>query len=158
MKVMNVLVLEGVFINNENRAQLSEALNEFAEENQHMIMFGDSLQERGSIGTVFSKLISEHIRTLKGQAMVDGVILNAETTVRDYGKRFCESLKSIEQVLGGVLDDVKEKGYESIQNLNTIKGRENRAFRDSLEETRGVLLQARKIFSEIEPLDLPVSS
>lgn len=158
MKVMNVLVLEGVFINNENRAQLSEALNEFAEENQHMIMFGDSLQERGSIGTVFSKLISEHIRTLKGQAMVDGVILNAETTVRDYGKRFCESLKSIEQVLSGVLDDVKEKGYESIQNLNTIKGRENRAFRDSLEETRGVLLQARKIFSEIEPLDLPVSS
>lgn len=155
MKVLNVLLLEGVFINNENRAQMSEAMNDFAEANQGMMMFADSLGERGSVGNIFSKLISEHIRTLKGQAMIDGVILNAETNVRDFGKKFCESLKMIELVLKGVLDDVKDKGFDSIQNLMTIKGRENRAFRDSLEETRGVLLQARRIFTEIEPLDLP---
>ena len=37
----------------------------------------------------------------------------------------------------------------------TIKGRENRAYRDNLQAEREVLLESHKILAEIEPLDLP---
>ena len=44
--------------------------------------------------------------------------------------------KGIERVLHGVLDEEKTKDYESIQNLLTIKGHDNSAYRDALRKTR----------------------
>lgn len=154
--VLNVLVLEGVFLNNDNRAEFSEAMNKFAEINHQVQLFGESLNEKGSVGSVFAKLIADHVRTLKGQNMVNSIILNAETSVRGWESSFCDCCRTIEKVLSGILDDEKtDKKYESIQNLMTIKGRENRAYRDNLQAEREVLLESHKILAEIEPLDLP---
>lgn len=156
MGVLNVLVLEGVFLNNDNRAEFSEAMNKFAEINHQVQLFGESLNEKGSVGSVFAKLIADHVRTLKGQNMVNSMILNAETSVRGWESSFCDCCRTIEKVLAGILDDEKtDKKYESIQNLMTIKGRENRAYRDNLQAEREVLLESRRILAEIEPLDLP---
>lgn len=156
MGVLNVLVLEGVFLNNDNRAEFSEAMNKFAEINHQVQLFGESLNEKGSVGSVFAKLIADHVRTLKGQNMVNSIILNAETSVRGWESSFCDCCRTIEKVLAGILDDEKtDKKYESIQNLMTIKGRENRAYRDNLQAEREVLLESHKILAEIEPLDLP---
>lgn len=154
--VLNVLVLEGVFLNNDNRAEFSEAMNKFAEINHQVQLFGESLNEKGSVGSVFAKLIADHVRTLKGQNMVNSMILNAETSVRGWESSFCDCCRTIEKVLAGILDDEKtDKKYESIQNLMTIRGRENRAYRDNLQAEREVLLESHKILAEIEPLDLP---
>lgn len=154
--VLNVLVLEGVFLNNDNRAEFSEAMNKFAEINHQVQLFGESLNEKGSVGSVFAKLIADHVRTLKGQNMVNSIILNAETSIRGWESSFCDCCRTIEKVLAGILDDEKtDKKYESIQNLMTIKGRENRAYRDNLQAERDVLLESRRILAEIEPLDLP---
>ena len=156
MSILNVIVLEGVFLNNENRAEFSEALNRFADVNHQVQLFGESLNEKGSVGSVFAKLISEHVRTLKGQNMVNSIILNAETSIRNWESAFCNCCRVIERVLCGILDEEKsDKKYESIQNLMTIKGRDNRAYRDSLQSERELLLECRKILAEIEPLDLP---
>ena len=156
MGVLNVLVLEGVFLNNDNRAEFSEAMNKFAEINHQVQLFGESLDEKGSVGSVFAKLIADHVRTLKGQNMVNSIILNAETSVRGWESSFCDCCRTIEKVLSGILDDEKtDKKYESIQNLMTIRGRENRAYRDNLQAEREVLLESHKILAEIEPLDLP---
>lgn len=156
MGVLNVLVLEGVFLNNDNRAEFSEAMNKFAEINHQVQLFGESLNEKGSVGSVFAKLIADHVRTLKGQNMVNSMILNAETSIRGWESSFCDCCRTIEKVLAGILDDEKtDKKYESIQNLMTIKGRENRAYRDNLQAEREVLLESRRILAEIEPLDLP---
>lgn len=156
MSVLNVLVLEGVFLNNDNRAEFSEAMNKFAEINHQVQLFGESLNEKGSVGSVFAKLIADHVRTLKGQNMVNSIILNAETSVRGWESSFCDCCRTIEKVLAGILDDEKtDKKYESIQNLMTIRGRENRAYRDNLQAEREVLLESHKILAEIEPLDLP---
>lgn len=156
MGVLNVLVLEGVFLNNDNRAEFSEAMNKFAEINHQVQLFGESLNEKGSVGSVFAKLIADHVRTLKGQNMVNSIILNAETSIRGWESSFCDCCRTIEKVLAGILDDEKtDKKYESIQNLMTIKGRENRAYRDNLQTEREVLLESRRILAEIEPLDLP---
>ena len=72
-----------------------------------------------------------------------------------YNQRFCDACRAIERVLHGVLDEEKTKDYESIQNLLTIKGHDNSAYRDALRKTRYILNSCRGILAEIEPLDLP---
>ncbi len=155
MNSLNVIILEGIFINNENRAELSEAVNDFSNINQEVMAFVESISERGQIGSTFYKLQEEHIRSLKGQAVVDNIILNAEMNMRTWEKLFCDSLRTVERVLHGILDETKEKGYDGIQNLMTIRGHDNHAYREKLAHTREILLEARKILAEIEPLDLP---
>ena len=156
MQVLNVLVLEGVFINNENRAELSEALNLFNDTNMDVTNFACSLKPDGSVGKVFQKQIDERVRTLKGQSLIDSVVNNAEASVRSWEMKFCDSVRTMERVFHGILDDDnKVKGYDSLQNLMTLKGRENREYRDNLAKVRESLNQCREILAEIEPLDMP---
>ena len=155
MYVLNTIVLEGIFLNKENRTELSEAVNDFVDANQQILSLADSLSENGSIGIVFEKLINEHVRTLKGQQNVDSIIMNSESSVRFCGQLFCSATRTIEKIFHGILDDEKTGDYESLQNLMTIKGRENHEFRDKMTEIRSILNISRSIFADIEPLDLP---
>ncbi len=156
LQVLNVITTDGIFISNDNRTEFSKAVNDFATVNQEVSLFVDSLEKHGSVGTVFDKLESEHVRTLKGQSLADSTLLSAEMNVRDYGTRFCEACRPMERVLHGILDEEnKPKGYSSLQNLASIKGRDNAAFRKSMAETLAVLENARSILTELEPLDLP---
>lgn len=155
MSVLNTIVIEGLFINKDNRNELSSAVNDFADANQQILVFVHSLGEDGAIGGMFARLVSEHIRTLKGQQNVDSVILNAESTVRFCGQQFCASTRTIEKIFHGIIDDEKDKDYESLQNFMTIKGRDNHRFREKMAEVRSLLNIARSILADIEPLDLP---
>jgi hypothetical protein len=155
MAVLNTLLLEGVFLNNENRAEFSEAVNDFAAVNQKIESFVDSLAPQGNIGAAFDKVASEHIRSLKGQSRIDSLILNAETGIHEIDISFCKQCRIIESIFHGILDAAKDSRYESIQNLMTIRGHENRAFRDKMAEVRNILKNAQELLADIEPLDLP---
>lgn len=155
MTVLNTVVIEGLFINKDNRNELSAAVNDFADANQQILVFARSLDNDGAVGGMFARLSDEHIRTLKGQQNVDSVILNAESTVRFCGRQFCSSARIIEKIFHGIMDDGKDKDYESLQNFMTIKGRDNHRFREKMAETRSLLNTARSILADIEPLDLP---
>jgi hypothetical protein len=155
MSVLTILMVEGAFINNENRTEFSEAVNDFAAANQKIESFVDSIAPEGNVGAAFDKIASEHIRSLKGQARIDSLILNAEAGIHEIDVSFCKQCRVIENIFHGILDAVKDKHYESIQNLMTIRGQENRAFRDKMAEVRNILKNAQQLLAEIEPLDLP---
>jgi len=155
MYVLNTIMLEGVFINSENRTEFSEAVNDFAAANQKIDQFVASLSPQGSLGTAFDKIASEHIRSLKGQARIDSLILNAETGIHEIDISFCKQCRIIENVFHGILDASKDSRYESLQNLMSIRGHENRAFRDKMAAARKTLRNAQQLLAEIEPLDLP---
>ena len=155
MSVLNIVILEGVFIKKENRTELSEAINDFVEVNQKTTDFIQSITEDGAVGSIIYKYINEHTHSIKAQQLISSMILNCENTIRTCGKVFCNCTRTIERIFHGILDDVKDKDYDSLQNLMTIRGIENRAFRDRMENVRDILNVIRSVFVEIEPLDLP---
>ncbi len=155
IQVLNSLILEGVFVNNDNRSELSEGMTMFSDVNQSVLDFSNSLSPGGTIGQQISKIIDEHVRTLKNQNIIDSLIVNAESSVRLWEVKFCDSCRTIDRVLNGILSEEKVRDYDTIQNLMTIKGRQNREFRDNLKAARETLNNCRAIFAEIEPLDMP---
>lgn len=158
VSILNVLLLEGVFINNENRAELSEALNSFSDVNSRVDTFVETLSPHGTIGMAFDQLASSNMRSLKGQAKVDSIMLTAETDIHEMDVTFCRDCRSIELVLHGILDEDKDSHHDSLQNLMTIRGHDNGAFREKLSSARLVLKNAQSLLAEIEPLDLPRGS
>lgn len=153
MTVLNTLLIEGIFINKENRAEFSEAMNMFIEANQSMQVLLDSLKSEGEMGKIFATYIAERKHTVKAQQTIDNTMVNIEDTIRACSRLFCNSTRIIENILHGILSDTKDRDYESIQNLMTIRGRENRKFRSQLAEVQELLKSARSILGEVEPLD-----
>ncbi|MBQ9495531.1 MAG: hypothetical protein IJR50_07835 [Treponema sp.] len=156
--VLNTLMLEGIFLKNENRTEFSEAVNEFSSVNQKIETFINSLSPRGSIGTAFEQVASEHMRSLHSQARIDSIIVTAESQVHEFEVAFCNQCRTIESVFHGIFDEVKDSKFDTLQNLMTLKGRENQEFRDKMREVRATLKNTQELLAEIEPLDLPRQS
>ena len=155
MNVLNIVILEGVFIKKENRTELSEAINDLVEVNQKIADFIEATKEDGAIGSIILKYVNEHTHSIKAQQLISSMIMNNENMIRTSAKVFCNSSRTIEKIFHGILDDVKDKNYDSLQNLMTIRGMNNREFRDNMEKARSNIKLLRDVFVEIEPLDLP---
>lgn len=155
LSVLKVIILEGAFVNTENRTQLSESLNDLSAVSQRLDILVDSLGPHGNYGAIFDKLQTEHIRSLQGQSRVDSILVTTESEIHEINVKFCAGCRSIEQVLRGLFDEDSSSGYKGLHNLMTIRGHDNRTFRDRVTGIRTSFINAQKILAEIEPIDLP---
>ena len=152
---LTTLMLEGIFLKNENRIEFSEAVNDFSAVNKKIEAFADSLSPRGTRGIVFEDTAAEHLRSLQGQARIDSLMIRMEGEVRTLARTFCSSCRTIENIFSGIFNESKSGEYDALQNLMTIQGRENQDFRDKMLDVRNLLQNAFKLLAEIEPFDLP---
>ena len=155
MPTLTTLMLEGIFLKNENRIEFSEAVNDFASTNKKIETFAESLAPRGTKGIVFESIASEHIRSLKGQARIDSLMLAIEAEVRELGGAFCRECRTIENIFSGIFNESKSADYDVLQNFMTIQGRDNQDFRDKMLDVRSLLQNSFKLLAEIEPFNLP---
>lgn len=156
MDCLNVVILDGIFIKKENRTTLADAINDVVDVVQQMRTFAEAITPDGSIGSILKKYEDEHNHSMKAQQLVNSMMMNTETQVRTCGKIFCNASRAIEKVFRGIIDDTNtDKDYASLQNLASIKGQENRLFRDSMHETMETMRIMRDVLIEVEPLDLP---
>ena len=155
MPTLTTLMLEGIFLKNENRIEFSEAVNDFASTNKKIEAFAESLAPRGTKGIVFESIASEHIRSLKGQARIDSLMLAIEAEIRELGGAFCRECRTIENIFSGIFNESKSADYDVLQNFMTIQGRDNQDFRDKMLDVRSLLQNSFKLLAEIEPFNLP---
>lgn len=156
MDCLNTVILEGIFINKDNRTMLADAINNLSDVTQQINAFVASLTPDGSMGNTFKKYEEERIHTIKAQQMVHSMVVNAESKIRSCAALFCNATRDIEKVFNGILDDTqKDKEFSSLQNLMTIRGHDNKEFRDSMRQTAQTLKIMREVLTEIEPLDMP---
>lgn len=152
---LNILLMEGIFVKNENRSEYADAVNNFAVLNKKIESFAYALSPRGSIGQTFESASQTKRFSLKEQDKIDSMMLQAEAQVHNFGTEFCEYARVFENIFHGIFDEIKDSNYESLQNLMTIHGRENSKFRADLQNIRQMLNATKTLIAELEPLDLP---
>jgi hypothetical protein len=59
----------------------------------------------------------------------------------------------IDKCLSGVLSEERDKVHDGLQNINVIKGHNNRVWKDSLRTCWETLKKAVFYLSELEPID-----
>ena len=78
---------------------------------------------------------------------------DTEGVIKDSIKLFGKGARAIERVFHGFFDEDKDGIHEGLQNMNTIRGRENSNFRRTLQEIRNIIRQSLYYISELEPID-----
>lgn len=150
---LNTLMMEGVFVNNENRNEYSEALSEFIACNNQMQDLLHRLSEEGEYGQKFIEFSESKVRSFQTQNQIDSMMSTTESEIRDVLKRFCKTCRTIELIFHGIFDDEKDGVHETLQNYSTIKGPHNRLYRENLGKIRKILKSATFYIAELEPID-----
>ncbi|MCR5046896.1 MAG: DUF5312 domain-containing protein [Treponema sp.] len=152
---LKTLLLEGQFVNKENRAEFANTLNDLAQISSRMYDFEEDLSNNGQTGLVFEKLASEHLRSLAAQSKIDTLIIEKEAIVKATKNNFCNCARSVLNILNGIFAEKKDTRYDGIQNLASIQGSQNANFRASLMKSQSVFFAALDVLKELEQIDMP---
>ncbi len=149
----NDVMMEGVFIRNENRIEYSEGLNLFVQANTQMKELLDRLAPEGEYGAQFEEFATSRIRSFQVQNQIDSMMTTTESEIRECVKKFCKGGRMMDKCLNGILTDERDKIHDGLQNINSIKGHHNRTWRDALRNCWEALKKAIFYLSELEPID-----
>ncbi len=149
----NDVMMEGVFIRNENRIEYSEGLNLFVQANTQMKELLDRLAPEGEYGAQFEEFATSRIRSFQVQNQIDSMMTTTESEIRECVKKFCKGGRMMDKCLNGILTDERDKIHDGLQNITSIKGHHNRTWRDALRNCWEALKKAIFYLSELEPID-----
>ena len=152
---LQTLLLEGQFVNKENRAEFANTLNDLSQISSRMYDFEEDISDKGQTGLVFEKLASEHLRSLAAQSKIDTLVIEKEAIVKSMKNSFCGCARSVLNILNGIFAEKKDTRYDGIQNLASIQGGQNAAFRASLMESQKIFAAALDVLKELEQIDIP---
>ena len=152
---LKLLLLEGAFINKDNRQEFANTLNDLGEIYQEALKLSEDLSPKGQIGLVFDKIASNHLRTLQAQSKIESTMLNVESIAQSMKNSFCEDCRSIKRIVDGALGNKQDTRYDGVSNITTIKGAGNDRFQTNLMDSRDVFVSALDTLKELEPIDLP---
>lgn len=150
---LNTVIMEGVFLKNDNRTEYSEALSEFTTANSMMNELLDRLSPEGEYGEAFAGFAEGKVRTFQMQNQVDSMMTTTESEIKEIIKKMGKGCRGIERIFHGIFDDEKDGIHEGLQNFTTIKGHNNRQFRENLLDIRNILKKAMFYIQELEPID-----
>lgn len=155
LEPLEILLLEGQFVNKENRAEFANTLNELSQISSSVYNLSEDLAKTGQTGMIFEKLASEHLRSLAAQSKIDTIIIEKEAFVKASKNAFCNCSRSILNILNGIFAEKKDTRYDGIQNLASIQGGQNANFRASLMQSQKVFAAALDVLKELEQIDIP---
>ena len=150
---LNTVAMEGIFYKSENRSEYSEGLNNFSTANTMMSELIRKLSPEGEFGRLFDDFATNRVHTFQIQGQIESMMKQIEETVKNSINLFCKGARTMERVFYGFFEEQKDGIHESLQNITTIKGRDNRRFVDSLRNIRTLLKKVLSYISELEPID-----
>ncbi len=150
---LNVVAMEGIFYKSENRTEYSEGLNNFSMSNNMMIDLIRKLSPEGEYGKLFDDFAANRVHNFQIQGQIESMMEQIEKTVKDAIHLFGKGARTLERVFYGFFEEQKDGIHEGLQNMSTIRGRDNRRFVDSLKTIRTLLKRVLFYISELEPID-----
>lgn len=162
-KLIKVLVVDGDFKIRENRVELCEAFNDLNAVCEETASFADKLAPNGIVGQIFTNALEKDDRTIKAYARLDSALMSVTSEAGMLITRFSQAVKRIANVLGGVCapseaevgasGEPKKEGYDTINNIAAIMGKQNSVYRRQLLQVRDVLSDADECVKQLEILD-----
>ena len=158
IQTLNEVMMEGVFVRNENRIEYSEGLNLFVQSVSQIRELTDRLAPEGEFGALFDEFATSRLRSFQVQNQIDSMMATTESEIKDSVRKFGKGTRMMDKCLNGILSDEKDGVHDGLQNLGTIKGSQNRAWKDRLRNIWESLKKAQFYISELEPIDAATES
>jgi len=156
LKPLKVVLLEGQFRQKDNQSEFAEQLNVLSTLNQEIKGLCEKLKESGEYGSIFAQFENRGLFNTQAEMQVDAVLNDMESAVSIIIRKFGNACRILGMIVAGVLGQSLDTRYDSLLNINTVHGHENKIFRQELNETQSGLIHVLEMLTEIEAIDVPV--
>lgn len=153
---LKVLLLEGNFVNKDNRQEFANTLNDLSQLYSDIFRMIDDLSSQGQIGIVFDKIISNHLKTLQAQSKIESTMLTIESGIQQIKNSFCDDCRSIKRIVDGAMGNKTDTRYDGVSNITVINGAQNEKYQMQLLNSVDCFTAALDTIKELEPIDLIV--
>ncbi len=148
-----IILLEGLFMDAENKAEYAEGISEFSSANLRIREIESKLASGGEWRHQLEQYEATTVKTIQIQTSIDNLFKQIQNEIRDVLMDFGKGSRMIEAVLKGIFDDEKDGVHEGLQNFSSIGGRSNFHIRDQIQASRFMLKKALYYISELEQID-----
>lgn len=153
MRPLKILLIDGEFYRRENLAEYTDAFSVLEHQTQVLDQFEQRLSPQGDIGEGFAFVLNEKMATLKGKARLENLMLTVDSEAEMMINKLQTAFRSIDLILGGILDVVRGGPYETLVNMASIQGKFNEQYRKELAMVRRVIREAQAVLVEAETIE-----
>lgn len=153
MRTLKILLIEGDFYKHENLAEYTDAFSTLEHMQGDIEVFENRLGTKGDIGEGFALIQKEKMATVKGKARLENLMLSTDSEVEMIINRAMAAFRSIDLILGGIIDLVRGGPYETLVNLAALQGKQNETFRKEMIHSRHLIREVSTILSDAEVIE-----
>jgi len=96
---------------------------------------------------------NDKIATIAGKTRLENLMLTVNSEVEQIIALSLSAFRSVESILGGIIDGRRGGPYETLLNLSTIQGNKNEQYRKELTGVLQMVRTACAILSESDVLE-----
>ena len=148
-KILRIILSEGDFYKRENLSEFTDDFNVLEHGKQDIEDFEERLAPDGDIGEGFVLALTEKKGTHSGKARLEHLMSMVESSAETLCTRTLAAMKSLHQVLGGILNLTPGGQYDSLSNLSAIHGTESESFRSDISSVRYKIEEGIAIIDEL---------
>ncbi|UTC67101.1 MULTISPECIES: DUF5312 domain-containing protein [unclassified Treponema] len=150
---LKTILVEGNFYRHENLNEYTTSYNVLEHRKGEFEKFENRLSPTGDIGTAFAKIRAEKTATLKNKNQIEGLMHTIESEAKQLINSSIDALKSVEQILTGILGGGKTSLYATITNWAVIAGANNGIFREEVASVKEQIHTGINLLSLAEKLE-----
>ncbi len=153
IKILNLLVMEGIFLKSDNRTEYSDTLNNLNKSCDTVLNTLENLEFKGAYGLTFEEMANASSRTFKAQSTIENLINKIESDFMHASFDICNAIRILETIFKGIYEEEDDGIHSTLSNFSSIRGHDNLRFRDELHAARHHLNKVLFYLSELEPID-----
>ena len=153
-KVLKIIMVEGDFIQRENRIEFTDTYNMLNHIAQTIQNINEQLSPRGAYGISINNVIRESLRTIQGQTKINNLLATIENEVASLTTQFAECCRIMQFIFSGILSSEKNSRYDTLVNIATIQGKTNIQFRQQMKDVNTGFADMLDLIKEIETIDV----
>lgn len=147
--IFKTFLVDGEFYKNQNRDELTDAINGLSELNLKIRSVDGMLDPNADVGRSLAQLESEQLQKDIRQKRVVELISRVDTAMEDTVRIAISYLDSLTNVIKGILFGQSGGAYDTLVNIQFIGGTENKTYMAQLESAYGEMGKSKDLLYQI---------
>ncbi len=151
---LKILMARGEFILRDNKVEFTDTYTEMNTLGQTINELNIKLSPQGLHGQNFSQLSSDFLRTVQGQMQAQMLVQAVESEVSMIILTFGNACRSLISIFGGILIAKYNANYDTISNIASLAGPDNKPIRKHLLLASESINEALDILKDIGGIEV----
>ena len=152
-KFLRPILIEGDFIQKENRAEFTESYNNLIKLEDLITRFDQDISPEGDFGKRYVQAKGDMSSLPVKRRKIQIIVEEAAQTAEDIITQTREALALMVKILGGILKKSIDEKYDTLANLSVIAGRGN-SYQEGITESINKLNKTLRLLDDIEAMEM----